>query len=196
MISSLMFLQSFGYFQGGSIGNLLNQWQQAGVFNYMIPFLLIFALVFGILTRLNIFSDKNKEGGPNRTINAIIALAVALMALQFPTVPLFFATVFPALGIGLAVILVLLILTGLFIDPSNKGWMMSLSVIAVIVVLVVLLSSTWGLGFSFASWWNFYGGNAIALIIFIVMIVVIVAASSPKKDFKSDSLLAKALSGN
>ena len=39
---------SYGYFQGGAIGNILNIWEQAGIFSYAIPFLLIFALVFGM----------------------------------------------------------------------------------------------------------------------------------------------------
>ena len=186
MINSLIFLQPFGYFEGGAIGNILNQWQQAGIFTYAIPFLLIFALVFVILARMNLFTD-------NKSINAIIALSVALMALQFPTVPLFFAAIFPALGIGLAVMLVVLVLTGLFIDPNNKGWMMGLSAISIIVVLVVVLSSTWGLGYSFGSWWNFYGGNVFAIVIFIALIVAVVAGSAKKKDFSSNSLIAQAL---
>ncbi|MHA1988971.1 MAG: hypothetical protein ACW98D_20315, partial [Promethearchaeota archaeon] len=115
MVEGLMFLASYGYFQGGALGNLLNVWEQAGIFSYAIPFLLIFALVFGILSRMNIFKKSNNE--PNTMISAIIALAIALMALQFPFVPMFFAELFPALGIGLAIILVVLVISGLFIDP-------------------------------------------------------------------------------
>ena len=60
--------------------------------------MLIFALVFGILIKTQIFKD-------NKAVNGIIALAVAFMALQFDFVPTFFAQIFPRLGIGLAIIL-------------------------------------------------------------------------------------------
>lgn len=186
-----MFLASYGYFEGGTIGNILNTWEQAGIFSYAIPFLLIFALVFGILSRMNLF--KKADNKPNTTISAIIALAVALMALQFPIVPRFFASVFPALGIGLAVILVILVIAGLFIDPSNKGWMVGLMVVSIVVVIAVLVSASWEIGFVFGTWWRYNWPTLIGILVFVGLIVAVVAASQPKKDFNSKSLLAQAL---
>jgi hypothetical protein len=95
-----IFLASYSYFEGGAIGNMLYQWEQAGFFSYVLPFLLIFALIFGILSRLRIFTRK-EEGKPNNAINAILAFVVALMSLQFDFVPQFFSEVFPRLGVGL-----------------------------------------------------------------------------------------------
>jgi len=189
MVGGLMFLASYGYFEGGAIGNVLNVWGQAGVFSYAIPFLLIFALLFGILSRMNLFKE-------NKAINGIIALAVALMALQFPFVPLFFAEVFPALGVGLAVMLVILILTGLFIDPKKKGWMMGLSIVSMVVVAAVLISSSLNLGLSFGGWFMYNWPTLIGIGVFVLLIIIIVAASKPKTEFKSDSLLAQAILGD
>ena len=188
-----MFLASYGYFQGGAIGNILNIWEQAGIFSYAIPFLLIFALVFGILSRMSLF--KKSDGTPNTVISAIIALAVALMALQFPYVSMFFAELFPALGIGLAIILVILIVSGLFIDPENKGWMVGLMVVSIIVVIGVLLSASRSAGFIFGTWWRYNWPTLLGIGIFIAMIIAIIAASSPRKDFRANNLLAQALRG-
>ena len=113
MIKEFLFLQSYSYFEGGAIGNILSQWEAMGFFSYVLPFLLIFAMVFGILIQLRLFRD-------NKTINAIIALAVGLMALQFSFVPRFFSEIFPRLGVGLVVILIIIILTGLFANPEDK----------------------------------------------------------------------------
>lgn len=189
MVEILVFLASYGYFEGGALGNLLNIWEQAGIFSYAIPFLLIFALIFGILTRMNIFKD-------NKAINGIIALAVALMALQFPVVPRFFAELFPALGVGLAVILVVLIISGLFIDPNNKGWMIGLMVVSVIVVVAVLVSASWSLGFVFGSWWRYNWPTLIGILVFIGLIIAIVASSKPlNPQPQVNSPLAQALRG-
>ena len=103
---------------GGDIGSILAYWDSIGFFSYVLPFLLIFALVFGILTRSQIFKD-------NKGINAILSLTVGLLSLQFQFVPYFFGEIFSRLGVGLAVILSALILVGLFL-PSDKnkyvGW--------------------------------------------------------------------------
>jgi len=189
-----MFLASYSYFEGGAIGNILNMWEQVGIFSYAIPFLLIFALVFGILSRMNIF--KKADNKPNTAISGIIALAVALMALQFPSVPMFFAELFPALGIGLAIILVVLIVSGLFIDPDNKGWMIGLMVVSVVVVIGVLLSASRGMGFVFGTWWSYNWPTIVGILIFIGLIVAIIAASNPtSRDPVANNLLAQALRG-
>ena len=194
MVGGLMFLASYSYFEGGAIGNVLNMWEQAGIFSYAIPFLLIFALVFGILSRMNIF--KKADGKPNTTISAVIALAVALMALQFPFVSMFFAELFPALGIGLAIILVVLIVSGLFIDPDNKGWMVGLMVVSVAVVIGVLLSASRSMGFVFGTWWRYNWVTLVSIGVFIALIIAIVAASNPMKDKPAvNSILAQALRG-
>ena len=178
MVIGNSFLAVYGYFEGGAIGNLLNLWAQQGVFTYIIPFLLIFALVYGILMRMNLFKD-------NKAINGIIALATALMALQFPTVPIFFSQLFPAMGVGLAVILAVLVLTGLFIDSKkNQGWMVFLAIGSMIVVAVVLLNSTWGLGYgNFGSWFNYYAPTAIPIIIVTYKVFLILRFSDAFLSF-------------
>jgi hypothetical protein len=70
--------------------------------------------VFGIL-------NKSEVLGKNRGVQATIALTVGLLALQFDYVSNFFATIFPYAGIGIAVILVLLILTGVFVSEGENG---------------------------------------------------------------------------
>ena len=189
-----MFLASYGYFEGGAIGNILNMWEQAGIFSYAIPFLLIFALIFGILSRMNIF--KKSDGKPNTAISGVIALAVSLMALQFPFVPMFFANLFPALGIGLAIILVILIISGLFIDPDNKGWMVGLMGVSVVVVIGVLLSASRGMGFIFGTWWSANWPTLVSIGVFIALIIAIIVASNPTtQNPKVNNILAQALRG-
>ena len=126
-------LISLAWFEGGAIGDLLSAWEQAGFFSYLLPFLLIFALVFGILNQIQLFKEK-------KAINAIIALVVGLMSLQFPMVPLFFSEIFPRLGVGLAIILVVLIFVGMFIDPGKAGIFYILMGIGAVIVVVVLVA--------------------------------------------------------
>ena len=115
MISETLFLQTYGYY-GGGFGGLLDFLAQGGFFSFLLPFLLIFALVYGLLLRVKLF-EKNG-------INAVIALAVSLMSIQFEFVPIFFSQIFPRVGVGLAVILAVLIIVGIFVPKQT--WVIDL----------------------------------------------------------------------
>ena len=158
----------FGGFYGGDIGNLLSYWEQAGVFSYVLPFLLIFAIVFGILTRTNIF------GQGNRALNAVVSVVVGLLALQFSIVPIFFSDIFPRLGIGLSVILVLLILIGMFLPAKNVSAVNYLLMGVAVIVFIVIITKSFGeLGFGSSNIGYFIYSNLPAIIIIIIVIVAI-----------------------
>ena len=182
-----MFLQTFGFFRGGALGNLLAQWEALGVFSYAIPFLLIFALVFGILTQLRLFKD-------NTTINAIIALSVGLMALQFDFVPRFFAEIFPRLGVGIIIILIIMILTGLFMNPEDKWQMYIMWAVSVIVVIVILLQTAGTVGwFGFLPWLGFNWPAVLAVVAFLVILAIVIGSSRPSSQTEMKSPLAELL---
>lgn len=185
MFEEVLFLQSYGFFRGGDLGNVLAQWQAAGVFSYALPFLLIFALTFGLLTRIGLFSSTDAQGvsRPNKSINAIIALSVALMALQFDFVSLFFSEIFPRFGVALSVILVILILGGLFMPLNVKGFNWGLIAVVMVIVGIVIFQSLSAFGYNFGYWWNNNLGSLIGWVVLIGLIIAVVAgASSPSQS--------------
>ena len=147
-------------FYGYSIGDILNSWADMGIFAYALPFLMIFALVYGIL-------DKTKFLGDNRGVQSTIALAFGLLALQFDYVSGFYASIFPYAGMGLAVLLVALILTGLIKgeEGSKRSWIWF--VVGAVIFLIVLLGSISDL------WW--LGGTAIGLVNAVPALLAILA---------------------
>ena len=173
MFQEMIFLASGSAFSSGTIGDLLSKWEQAGFFTYLLPFLLIFALVFGILTKINIFKD-------NKMVNGIIALAVALMSLQFSFVSDFFVQIFPRLGVGLAIILAVLILVGLFMDSESKAINYVLLGIAVIVFGSILIQSAVATGWESGQWWQDNWQTIIGAIFLIVVVIVIIGSSGSK----------------
>jgi hypothetical protein len=174
MIGDIIYLASYGFY-GGAIGNMLSSWEQAGFFSYLLPFLLIFALIFGILNQVQLFKEA-------KAINGVIALTVALMALQFEIVSRFFAEIFPRLGIGLSIILVIIILLGLFIDPK-KGWIMyTLLGIAAIVVVVVLVNTAGAVGWQTGYFWSENWSSIVGVIVFVILLAVIIGSGRPKNQ--------------
>jgi hypothetical protein len=175
-MSVIAFLAS-GSFFGGGFGEILAKWQEIGVFSYILPLLLIFALIFGILTKMSLLGD-------NKAVNAIISLAVGLMSLQFDFVPRFFAEIFPRLGIGLAILLVLLILTGLFWsnEDSQTAWFKFVLLTAgFIIVVAVVINTAGSLGWSAGYWWQDNWVSVLFLILMLVLAGWLVASSGGKK---------------
>ncbi len=158
---------------GGAIGDVLSSWEQAGFFSYLLPFLLIFALIFGILTQIQLFKE-------NKAINAIIALAVGLISISLPIVPQFFSAIFPMLGIGLAVILVILILVGIFVDRKNKGIMYILMGVGAVIAIIVLVQTAGALGWPSWYWWQENWPMIVGVVFILALVGIIVGVSSNK----------------
>ncbi len=173
MIKELMiFLASYGSADGTTIGNMFDVWYQMGFFSYIIPFLLIFAFMFGILLKLNLFKD-------NKVINAIISLAVGLIAIQVPAVSEFFSVIFPNLGIALAIILVIMIVAGLFLkDETNRDkWINYILLgIAGIIIIVVLVNTAGALNWSAAQWWLDNWSMIIAVVVIVGLVVAMIVS--------------------
>lgn len=104
-----------------TIADVLNQWYAFGVFKYVFPFLIIFALVFAILQKSKILGDSEKAKNVT-AINAVIAIAIGLLSLLNEAVPSFFEVLFPKFGIALAIFLVLLILLAFAGKESQASW--------------------------------------------------------------------------
>ena len=176
-IGDVLMFQIGGYY-GGSIGNILLSWEQAGFFTYVLPFLLIFAVVFGILTRTKMFGAESKG------INAVISIVIGLLALQFDFVPMFFAEIFPRLGVGLSVILALLILIGMFLPEENNKYTNWLLLIVAVIVFIVVLAKSFGQFYWWNSVYNIYYNPNIILGIIIVAAFIAVISSASKNKFK------------
>ena len=164
-----------------SITDILNQWAAMGVFSYVIPFLLIFAVVFAILQKTKVLGEHNKS------VQAIVALAIGLLALQFDFVSTFYANIFPKFGVGLAVFLVLVILIGFFYLPTQGGkmpgaikWIGYLTGIAVVVWAAVswdFWRDNWGI-----SWWLQEYFWSLIILAGVIAVVAVVASSGKKEN--------------
>lgn len=178
MIDKVMFLAS------GAFGNMITNWEEMGVFEFVLPFLLIFAVVFGILSTLNIFKA-------NRSINAIIALAVGLMALQSNFVNVFFSEIFPRLGVGLAVIVVVIILIGLF-APTDSWVTITLFIIGAVIFIAILVNSFGAVGWSWGALSATNWSDIIPWIVLAVALIIVVGVSSPKQS-TAENIITKAV---
>ncbi len=180
-------LVSYGIGSGGAVGNLLYQLENMGFFSYVLPFLMIFVLIYAILSKAKFLGDNN-------VINVILSLVVALMALQFNFVSYFFAEIFPRMGVLLSILLVAVILMSLFVDFDSPGAKWGFGILTGIGAIVIVLQSfddSFGFGFGYGfpfggnfGWWLEQYLPGILVFVFIVGGIVAVVLSGKKKKKK------------
>ncbi|HLC53096.1 MAG TPA: hypothetical protein VJK03_00995 [Candidatus Nanoarchaeia archaeon] len=155
------------------IETLLTQWESLGVFDFVLPFLLIFAFVFGILSTTNIL-------GTNKGVHVTISLVIGLLALRMGFVQDFFREIFPRTGVAIAVILVLVILTAIFIPKEHLGgWAIGFYSLGGLAAVIVVFNSFSELSFFGSNWWHEWGAMIIgALLVIGVIIAVSVSGGS------------------
>jgi len=77
-----MLFQYYGYGRFGNVGAYLQQW---GVFDVLLPFMLVFAIIYAALNQLRIFTHKLKGADGktyeevNNRINVTLAFVIAFM---------------------------------------------------------------------------------------------------------------------
>lgn len=160
------------------LGSMLAQWEGYGLFDYLLPFLLIFALVYGILSHAKVF-------GENNAVHLTIALVLAILALRLGFVQDFYREAFPRLAVALAVLLVFIVLIAAFLPESGhgKGWFIGLYTLGGIAALIVVFNSFNELGYWGSSWWYDWGSLIIGALIIIGLIIAI--SVSGKKSSSS-----------
>ena len=150
-----------------SLQDIFYQWEYIGVFDYILPLLLVFAVVFGILS-------STKFLGKNRAVYVIIAVVIGLLALRWQNFfSVFLAEIFPKLGVGLAIILSLLILVGMFIaEDETRYWSWGLASIGAVIALIIVYQTFEKLGY---NTWGF-GSDSAGLIILAVLLIALIIA--------------------
>jgi peptidoglycan/LPS O-acetylase OafA/YrhL len=149
----------------------------------LLPFLLVFVLVFAILQKSKILGDGKAQ------IDALVSLAIALMLIAFETPRDIVVNLMPWLAVGLSVILVFMILYGLVAgDLSNApDWMKWVfGILAGLFTIGVVLYVT-GFYTVIQDW--FSGTNSImsdVIIIVVIGVALAVAFRSGGSSGKSE----------
>jgi len=151
-----------------TIADVLNQWAAAGVFDYVFPFLLVFAVVFGILNTTHAL-------GKHKGVQVIIGIVLGALALQFNYLSDFLKILAPNLGIGISVILAVIICVGLFIPANERRyWFWGLGAVGFIIAVILIVSTFDTLGYTSMAYYD-YAGYIIGAVLLIGLIIAVAA---------------------
>ena len=172
----------------------LEKW---GVIDVMLPFLLIFVVIYATLQKTHILGESKKN------LNAVVAVVVGLLVViphvtgRFPANAdpvLIINNALPQLSIVLVAVIFLMILIGVFgqdyvfLGVTMPGWI-TLGSLIVIVLIFGGSAGWWDSGFG-QTLENFFGTEGVAIFIMLITFGIIIAwITSDSKEREERTIL-------
>jgi len=157
-------------------GDLFYQLQGSGVYEYILPFLLIFAITFAILEKTQILGTGKKN------INVIVSVVIGLIFVTQFSLVYTLNSFLPKISLYIVVAVMAMILFGIFGAKVHEG----LGGIGLVIAAVIsLIAIYWGLspslGFQLPYWVQYNWDVIIAILIIIIVIALVTGGSGRDK---------------
>ncbi|MGM5483654.1 MAG: hypothetical protein ACQER9_01910 [Nanobdellota archaeon] len=136
------------------MGDVLSFLDTIGLFDVLLPFLMIYVMIFAILERTLIFgkeevvkSDGSKISVPRKNLNAIFSFAVAFFAIMSSKVVGTIHRMIGPIMIIMLVLILFIIILSIFNNEEGKihkfdsKWISFFSVILIIAIIFIFLNS-------------------------------------------------------
>jgi hypothetical protein len=151
---------------------------------FILPFLLIFVLVFAILQRTKLLGEDKKQ------VDALVALAVGLIFIAIQPAKDFVIAFLPWIGVGIAVIFVFLVLYG-FVAGDLSGdkipnWMKVVFGIlsGLFVIGIILWITGWYKLITAIDWNSSFWINVILIVVIVATIIIVLKGVGGKSEKK------------
>lgn len=178
--------------------------QNIGVADVLLPFILVFTIIFAILQKTKILGEKGKRY--NVMIALVIGLAVVIPHALSPSpydVVSIMNRAFPSVSIFIVAILALFLLIGMWSSKelkwgsSARGWITLIS--AIIIIAIFTHAAGWWGGGYLPDWLYFLNdpGTIAMIVIILVFIIVIMYITGEEEEKKEGGFkkFIKALGG-
>ena len=167
-----------------TVNDIFYQFQASGIFEFVLPFLLVFTIVFAVLEKTMLFGkDKNQE--PKKNINVVVAIVIALIVInQFEIIDRLNLFI-PKVSLFIIIAVMFLVLIGLFgakVEDGFSGITLFLFAVASLLIiywaLVPSSSSDFFTGSDFGYWIQDNIGTLLVLVIIGIIIWAVVGGGS------------------
>lgn len=172
----------------GTLQDLFISFDRMGVLDVLIPFLLIFVLIFAVLQKTKVLGTRGSDRKPVTGINRLVALIMGLAVViphvtgTYPPgkdVVVMMNTALPQVSIVVVAVVMLLILIGVWGNEIEIAGtpLASIAVWLSLIVVVVVFGSAagWFGGGSLPSWlWWLKDSDTQAAIVIILVFAVLI----------------------
>jgi len=141
-------------FGNTELGVMLRDLENMGFYEVLLPFLLIFTILFAILQKIKLFGTNSKN------INIVVAVIIAFFVVRVPSIVGVMTQFLPKVSILVLVLLMFLLVLGIFGAQGDKmtgGWLF-------IAMLAGLVGLVWAIfssipSISLPSWLELSSGD-------------------------------------
>jgi len=165
-----------------TLGNAIAFLQDFGLFDVILPFLLVFTLVFAVLEKTKIFGMEGTHSRKN--LNAMVAFSIAFFVTASVNIVTAFQVALPWVSLVLVILVSFLLLSGvMFEETSTKNiwslfgadtkltkWLIG---IVGVVVLIIFANAFGVLDYLYGF---FQGGDNSTLVTSLIFLLLLVAA--------------------
>jgi len=188
------------------LGKAIEFFRDFGLFDIVLPFLLVFTIVFAILEKTRILGTVKMKGGeeiPNKNLNSMVAFVVGLLVVATANVVRTINESLPNVVLLIVASVSFLLMIGIFLktdelDFSNKHkyWYRSFMVIMFIAVIGIFLSSIYDAngnsyleiaGFFLIQNWSEAVVTSVVFLIIVIGAIWYVARGDKQKTQKEGS---------
>jgi len=153
-----------------------------GVYDVVLPFLLVFTIVFAILEKTKVLGTEmvGSEELPRRNLNSMAAFVIGFLVIASSTLVASISAIMAKMVLLLALMISILMLLGSFEDPSKmkkgfflkgktKGWFIGLMIFGMSIIFFDSMTfdgNTWleiAFGFLAEYWDNSFVGTIVLL---------------------------------
>ena len=149
--------------------------ESIGLTDVILPFILVFTVVFAILQKAKIFGTDSKK------YNVIFSLVVSLLVViphvtgKYPPgadVVNIINQAIPAVSVLLIAIIMFLVLAGIFFEPKGGGWVSGIVLLLSIVAVIWIFGKAAGWWYNMPFWINDPDIQALVVIILVFGIII------------------------
>jgi hypothetical membrane protein len=169
--------------------------EKVGLFDVVLPFMLVFTIVFAILEKTKVFGTEEIDGKKytKKNLNAIAAFVIAFLVVASSELVEVITKVSSNVVILLLLAILFLMLVGSFFKEGEPvhlqgGWNVLFMIIMFVGIVLIFLDALGWL----EDTWEFLGGSAqgegigaIILIVIIVLFMVFIVREPAKPTAKS-----------
>jgi hypothetical protein len=162
------------------LGDSIELLQDFGFFDVVLPFLLVFTIVFGVLEKTRIFGTEKLSDGKEyskKNIDAMVAFSIAFFVIASKEIVTSIQESLPMVSLILVAIICFLMLVGAFTSSKEEfdfykmfghGWAAAFAGIFIVVLVLIFFESFGWL----TPIWDYFTGIGEEVFITIVFLII------------------------